>query len=162
NLSINSGDVLRLQKDASDTASFYDIDLVDLENVPAALTQPGGSVSIKSAPYNAVGDGISDDTAALQNCINANNSVWLPPCNYKISGLINLPSNRTIRGAGMWYSTLVGDATLYTNSSMRVRLNGNGSNIQLSDFAIVGKLNYRNDSEPNDGIGGAYGTGSTI
>ncbi len=29
-------------------------------------------------------------------------------------------------------------------------------------FAIIGKLNYRNDSEPNDGLGGSYGTGSTI
>ena len=33
NLSITNGDVIRLEKDASDSASFYDIDLVDLENV---------------------------------------------------------------------------------------------------------------------------------
>ncbi len=26
----------------------------------------------------------------------------------------------------------------------------------------MGKLNYRNDNEPNDGLGGSYGTGSTI
>ena len=161
--SINPGDVVKLQKDTNDTAAFYDIDLVDLENVSAASTnQPGGSVSIKSSPYNAVGDGSNDDTSALQNCINANTSVWLPPGNYKITGSINLPSNRTIQGAGMWYTTLVGDPTLYATSSRRVTLNGNGSNIHLSDLAILGKLNYRNDSEPNDGLGGAYGTGSTI
>jgi hypothetical protein len=160
--SINAGDVIKLEKDATDTATNYVIDLVDLETVPAAISQPGGSVSIKSFPYNAVGDGSNDDTTALQNCINATNSVYLPPGNYKITALINLPSNRTIRGAGMWYTTLVGDPTLYTNSSRRVTLNGNGSNIHLSDIAIVGKLNYRNDSEPNDGLGGSYGTGSTI
>ena len=159
-LSISAGDVLRLQKDSTDTATNYVIDLVDLENVPAAISQPGGSASIKS--YGAVGDGSNDDTSALQNCINANTSVWLPPGNYKITSLINLPSNRTIQGAGMWYTTLIGDPTLYTTSSRRVTLNGNGSNIHLSDFAILGKLNYRNDSEPNDGLGGAYGTGSTI
>ena len=62
----------------------------------------------------------------------------------------------------MWYTTLVGDPTLYASSSRRVTLNGNGNNIHLSDLAIVGKLNYRNDSEPNDGLGGSYGTGSTI
>jgi hypothetical protein len=161
-LSINAGDVVKLQKDTNDTAAFYDIDLVDLENVAAPISQPGGSVSIKSAPYNAIGDGSNDDTSALQNCINANTSVYLPPGNYKITALINLPSNRTIQGAGMWYTTLVGDPTLYNNSSRRVTLNGNGSNIHLSDIAIVGKLNYRNDNEPNDGLGGAYGTGSTI
>ncbi len=160
--SISPGDVIKLEKDTNDTASFYDIDLVDLENVPAAITQAVGSVSIKSAPYNAVGDGINDDTSALQNCINANTSVYLPPGNYKITGSINLPSNRAIQGAGMWYTTLVGDPTLYTTSSRRVTLNGNGSNIHLSDLAILGKLNYRNDNEPNDGLGGAYGTGSTI
>jgi hypothetical protein len=156
-LSISAGDVLRLQKDSTDTATNYVIDLVDLENVPAAISQPGGSASIKS--YGAAGDGSNDDTSALQNCINANASVWLPPGNYKITSLINLPSNRTIQGAGMWYTTLVGDPTLYATSSRRVTLNGNGSNIHLSDFAILGKLNYRNDSEPNDGLGGAYGAG---
>ena len=87
----------------------------------------------------------------------------MPPGNYIITGTINLPSNVTIQGAGMWYSTLVGRSHVYTpTSSRRVTLNGNGSNIHLADFAIIGKLNYRNDSEPNDGLGGSYGTGSTI
>jgi hypothetical protein len=63
----------------------------------------------------------------------------------------------------MWYTTLLGNAALYNvSSSKRITLNGNGSNIHLSDFAITGFLNYRNDNEPNDGLGGAYGTGSTI
>jgi alpha-1,3-glucanase-like protein/List-Bact-rpt repeat protein/HYDIN/CFA65/VesB family protein len=157
---INPGDVIRLQKNASDTASFYDIDLVDLENVPKSISPPGGSVSVKAS--GAAGDGVTDDTSAIQNCISGNSNVYLPPGNYKVTGLINIPSGRTIQGAGMWYTTLVGDPTLYTNSSRRVTLNGNGSNIHLSDIAITGKLNYRNDNEPNDGIGGSYGTGSTI
>lgn len=162
-VSIAAGDVIKLQKDAGfDAASYYDIDLVDLENVPAPLSQPGGFVSIKSAPYNAVGDGVTDDTAALTNCIGTNSNVWIPPGSYRITGSAEVPSNRTIRGAGIWYSSLVGDPVLYTNGTRRVRLVGTGSNIHLSDFAIVGKLNYRNDKEPNDGLGGAYGTGSTI
>jgi len=163
---INPGDVIKLQKDATDTASFYDIDLVDLENVPPPITnQPNGSVSVKI--YGAVGDGVSDDTSAIQGCISGNASTWLPPGNYKVTGLINIPPNKTVQGAGIWYTTLVGDPTLYSSSSRRVTLNGgvsngNGGNIHLSDIAIVGKLNYRNDSEPNDGIGGSFGTGSTI
>ena len=158
--SINAGDVIKLQMDASDTATTYVIDLVDLENVPPTITQPGGSVSVKT--YGAVGDGVSDDTGPIQSCISGNTSTWLPPGNYKVTGLINLPANKTIQGAGMWYTTLVGDPTVYGTSSRRVTLNGNGSNIHLSDLAIVGKLNYRNDNEPNDGLGGSYGTGSTI
>lgn len=163
-LNINPGDVVRLQVDSTDTASYYVIDLVDLENVAAPIAQPTGSLCITNSPYGAVGDGVTDCTTALQNCINAasGKTVWIPPGNYKITASINLPSNVTIQGAGMWYSTLVGDPTLYSTSSRRVTLNGNGSNIHLADFAIIGKLNYRNDSEPNDGLGGSYGTGSTI
>ena len=161
-LSIQAGDSVRLQKDNADNATNYVIDFAELENIPAALSQPGGSVSAKSAPYNAAGDGVTDDTLALQSCINANTNAWLPPGNYKITGPINLPSNRTLAGAGMWYATLTGDATLYTSAARRVNLNGNGTNIHLADFAIFGKLNYRNDAEGNDGIGGTYGTGSSI
>ena len=77
-------------------------------------------------------------------------------------GELEIEKNLTLQGAGMWYVTLTGDPALYTNSSRRVTLNGSGSNIHLSDLSIVGKLNYRNDNEPNDGLGGTYGTGSTI
>ncbi|HUC84407.1 MAG TPA: glycosyl hydrolase family 28-related protein [Candidatus Acidoferrales bacterium] len=163
-LVINPGDLVRLQKDSSDVATSYVIDLVDLENVAAPLAQPSNSLSIMS--FGAGGRGTTDDTAALNTCISQaisqDKSVWLPAGNYKITSAIYLPSNLAIQGAGMWYTALTGDPVLYTNSSRRVALEGNGSNIHLADFALVGKLNYRNDSEPNDGLVGAYGTGSSI
>jgi hypothetical protein len=164
-LSINAGDVVRLEKQADDTAPYYIIDLVDLEDVPPPpLTMPTNALSIMDS--GAGGTGATDDTAALANCISTavaqGKSVWLPAGTYKITGSINLPNNLTLQGAGMWHSTLVGDPALYGTSSRRITLNGNGRNIHLSDFAIIGKLNYRNDSEPNDGLGGAYGTGSTL
>src|ERR1700722_8263686 len=163
-LSVNAGDVVRLQKGSNDTASYYIIDLVDLEHVDPPLHAPSNSLSITA--YGAGGAGLTDDTAALINCIAAANaqgaSVWIPPGTYMVAGVINIPSNMSIQGAGMWYTTLVGKPVEYTNASLRVSLNGAGSNIHLSDFAITGKLNYRNDTEPNDGLGGSYGTGSTI
>jgi hypothetical protein len=158
---ITPGELIKLQVDTNDTASFYDIDLVDLENVSAVITQPVGSVSVKTD--GAVGDGVTDDTSAIQNCISANTSIYFPPGNYLVTGLINIPSGRTIQGAGMWYTTLVGSPALYNQVSKRVTVNGGGSNIHISDFAILGKLNYRNDNEsPNDGLDGVFGTGSTI
>jgi hypothetical protein len=163
-LILNGGTTVRLQKDATDTAAYYIIDLVDAENVPTALAQPANSISMTN--YGAVGDGVTDCTTALQNCIAAARSqaksVWIPAGSYLITGTINLYSNTQINGAGMWYSQLVGSPTLYTTPSRRVNLNGAGSNIKLSDFAIVGCLNYRNDLEGNDGLGGSYGTGSSI
>jgi hypothetical protein len=165
-LTINPGDTVQIQEDADDTAAFYVIDLVDLENVAPPLTAPTNSLDVTGAPYNAVGDGVTDDTTALQNCIldasSSGETVWMPAGNYVITGLIYLPSNTTIQGAGMWYTTLLGNASLYNTSNKRVTIGGEGNNIHISDFAIVGRLTYRNDNEPNDGIGYSFGTNSTI
>jgi hypothetical protein len=163
-LSIAAGDVLRLQKDNDDNAPYYIIDLVDLENVAPPLTAPPDSLS--ATDFGATGEGEADDTAALKSCIavakQQGKSVWVPAGNFMITGNINVPSGVTIQGAGMWHTIFVGDADLYTNASRRVRFVGRGSDIHLSDFAIIGKLNYRNDSEDNDGIGGTFGVNSTV
>ncbi len=165
NLSIAKGDVVHLQKDDA-AAAYCIIDLVDLEEIAPPLTTPTNSLSITGEPFNARGDGEANDTAALRKCIALatleEKTVWIPPGDFKITGDIELPSDITICGAGMWYTTFVGDAAKYTNSQERVRFKGEGSNIYLSDFAIIGKLNYRNDSEPNDGIFDSFGANSTI
>ena len=159
-LSINSNDLVRLQVDADDTASYYVIDLVDLEQVGPALSQPANSRNVRD--YGVVGNGVSDDTAAISNCVAAGGTVWFPPGNYLVSGDIQVPSGTTIQGAGMWYTTFVGDPARYVNERGRVRFNGAGSNIRFADFAIVGKLTYRNDKQGNDGFSGTFGTNSGL
>ena len=62
----------------------------------------------------------------------------------------------------MWWTKFVGDAELYDQADKRVRFKLSGTNIHLADFAIEGKLNYRNDDEPNDGIVGARCADSTV
>ena len=172
-LTINAGDTVRIQEDADDTAAFYVIDLIDLENV-TPVAQPQSGTFLLITDYGADPTGVNDSSAALVNCISAAGSskvVWMPAGTYKISEPINLNSSVTIQGAGMWFTTLVGDPTVYGNpantytygsSNRRISIYGNSSNIHLSDFAIIGKLNYRNDSDYNDGIVGHYDTGSTI
>jgi hypothetical protein len=49
---IAPGSTITFEKDSGNNASYYDVDLVDLENVPAALTQPANTLSIAS--YGAV------------------------------------------------------------------------------------------------------------
>jgi hypothetical protein len=92
-LTINAGDRVRIQKDADDMATYCVIDLVDLENVAPALTAPANSLSITS--YGAVGDGVTDCTIALSNCIKAASSqgktVWMPAGTYVITNSISLP-----------------------------------------------------------------------
>ena len=107
------GSIITLQKDSTNSAAFYDIDCVDLENVPAPLTQPANSLSITAAPYNADPTFTTDSTTAIKNCINdARNqkkSVWIPQgkfmLNHLASGGLDI-SGVTVDGAGVWYSTL--------------------------------------------------------
>jgi hypothetical protein len=166
-LKIAKGDRVRIQRDGGkeDHASYCIIDLVDLENIPPPLPAPANSLSITDTAFTGVNPA-GDYTNALRNCIakavETGKTVWIPSGEFKITGDIILPSNVTIQGAGMWYAELVGDEAQYNDANKRVRLKGNGSNIHISDFAITGKLNYRSDREPNDGIVGSYGTNSTI
>jgi len=164
---IGTGDVIRIQYNdpAAADSAYCIIDLVDLEDPPPPRVAPPNSLSIADKGF--LGDHFTDDyTEAFRNCISTavetGKTVWIPAGTFKITGDIVLPPNVTIQGAGMWYTQLVGDDALYADANRRVRLKGSGSNIRLSDFAIVGKLNYRVDKESNDGIVGSFGTNSTI
>ena len=163
NLAFARGDVIRLQKTGND-ASYCIIDLVDLENVTPPLAAPANSLSVTQ--FGTSGTGETDDTEALRNCIveavKQGRIVWVPAGVYKVTGDIIVPSNVTIQGAGMWHTTFVGDDELYSQPNRRVRFKLTGNNIHLADFAIIGKLNYRNDNEPNDGIVGVHSENSTI
>ncbi len=104
------GDILRLQKDSTNTASFYYIDAVDLE-APLPLVQPTNSLSILS--YGAVSNTIGvDNTTAINNCFSAaraqGKSAWIPTGTFYISAINGglSASGITIQGAGPWYSTI--------------------------------------------------------
>jgi len=162
-LRIAKGDVIRLQKNAAD-CHYCILDLADLEDVPAPLAAPAKALSVLD--FGAGGKGETDDTAAIKAClaeaIKQGRTVWVPAGEYKVTGDVILPSSASIQGAGMWHTTFVGDAALYGQAARRVRFKLMGKGIRLADFAIVGKLNYRGDNEPNDGILGAVCSDSTI
>jgi hypothetical protein len=162
-LKILKGDVLRLQKAYNDPA-YCIVDLVDLEKVAQPLTAPANSLSLMD--YGAGGTGETDDTEALRHCLatarEQKKIVWVPAGIYKLAGDIICGSDTIVQGAGMWHTTFVGDVDLYSQADKRVRFKLKGSDIHLADFAIIGKLTYRNDDEPNDGIHGAGCTNCTI
>jgi hypothetical protein len=164
-LTIAKNDAIRIAKASTDAAAYCIIDLVDLESIPEPRIAPANSLSVMS--YGASGQGLADDTKALQDCINAarnqHRDVWIPPGTYLIAGDMNNIQDITIQGAGMWHTTLVGDPAQYNQgTSKQVRLNGGGNNIHIADFAIIGRLNHRNDGDANDGFSEFFGTGSTI
>jgi hypothetical protein len=166
-IQVEKGDVIRIQWDdlQEDDAAYCIIDLADLENIAPPIHAPANSLSMTDKSFLAT-DFTDDYTDALRKCIakavESGKSVWIPVGTFKIAGDIILPAQVTIQGAGMWHSILMGDKKLYANENKRIRLKGNGDNIHLADFAIVGQLNYRSDTEANDGIVGYYGANSTI
>lgn len=50
--------------------------------------------------FGAAGDGVADDTAAIQAAIDASNSVTFPSGTYKVLSTITLTSNLILRGSG--------------------------------------------------------------
>ncbi|MCO5990573.1 choice-of-anchor D domain-containing protein [Actinoallomurus spadix] len=152
-----AGTKFRLQVDAGDTASSYTIDFADFENVAGALTQPSGSVSVTGKGADPSGN--ADSTAAFNAAISAagaGGTVWIPEGTFKIPGHLVL-NNVTIKGAGMWRSTIVGAAPGFYGGWAP---NG-GSNVHLADFAIFGDVQERNDGAQVNGIGGAL-SNSTV
>ena len=162
-LNIGRNDVIRLQRDDADAAYFI-VDLVDLEDVPGPLPAPENSLCVLE--FGADQRGELDATSALRKCVaeaqKQGRTVWVPAGDYKLTGEILVPSSVTVQGAGMWHTTLVGDSSLYDQPARRVRFKLAGRNIHLADFSIIGRLNYRNDNEPNDGIIGAGCADSSV
>ena len=152
-----AGTTFKLEVDSEDTASSYTIDLADFENVAAPLAQPGGSVSVVSEGADPTG--VNDSTNAFNAAITAAGSggtVWIPPGTYNIPGHI-IVNNVTVEGAGMWYSTVTGTAPgFYGNSAPNP-----STNVHLSNFAIFGNVQVRDDSAQVNGIGGAM-SNSTV
>ncbi|TCC27199.1 CARDB domain-containing protein [Kribbella speibonae] len=181
-----SGTKFRLQRDSGDTASYYIIDLVDLEQVAPALSQPAGCTSITQ--YGAVpNDGI-DDADAIQRAVTDDQNgviscVWIPEGQWRQEKkiLTDDPQNRgqynqvgisnaTIRGAGMWYSQLYSTIEPQNAGGINHPHEGNfgfdiDKNVQLSDIAIFGSGRIRGgdgNAEGGVGLNGRFGTGTKI
>ncbi|WP_371634205.1 discoidin domain-containing protein [Streptomyces sp. NBC_01259] len=181
-----AGTKFRLQRDAGDSASFYVVDLVDLEQVAPAIAQPAGCTSITS--YGAVpNDGI-DDTDAIQRAVTANQNgdigcVWIPPGQWRQEQkiLTDDPLNRgqynqvgisdvTIRGAGMWHSQLYTLTAPQDAGGINHPHEGNfgfdiDDNTKISDIAIFGSGTIRGgdgNAEGGVGLNGRFGKDTKI
>lgn len=155
-LDIPAGATVRLQKDAGDTAAYYNIDLVDLEKVDAPYTMPANFVDLTT--YGALPDDNVDDMTALVSAIAAAKSlgkgVWIPAGTFILSGRPDV-SGVQIRGAGVWYTELHG-----INGKGGFR--GQGNNVTIADMRLSSDSIVRKDALDNPGFEGNFGSGSLI
>ncbi|MER7760175.1 CARDB domain-containing protein [Streptomyces sp. NPDC097619] len=181
-----AGTKFRLQRDAGDTAAYYIVDLVDLEQVAPPAAKPAQCVSITE--YGAVpNDGI-DDTDALQRAVTADQKgeipcVWIPAGQWRQEQkiLTDDPLNRgnhnqvgirdvTIRGAGMWHSQLYTLTPPHLANGINHPHEGNfgfdiDENTQISDIAIFGSGTIRGgdgNAEGGVGLNGRFGKNTKI
>src|SRR6266542_2753723 len=149
------GAVVSLQKDAGDTAAYYVIDLVDLEQVAPPLPQPANFLSLIDC--GATPDDDTDDQSAIQKCIDAaraqGKGLYIPKGTFRSIAKPLSVDNLTIRGAGMWHSTI---------SGYNARLDCYGNACKYYDFAVFGDTVVRNDMSSESTFSGVTGSGTIL
>lgn len=92
---------LNAQKGAANGLATLDaFGLVASSQIPAP--QMADWINVKAAPYNAIGNGTTDDTTAIRNAITAagiGGVVYFPKGIYRISGTLDLPRGVTLMGS---------------------------------------------------------------
>lgn len=150
---IPAGATVRLQRDAGDSADYYVLDVVELEQAPEAFAMPEGFRSVTE--FGAAADDGQDDTQAFKAAIAAAAAqgfgLWVPEGTFELSdGPLEL-KNVTVRGAGMWHTQLRGEGFM-----------GVGNSVRVYDLAVDVGVTGRRDELPEAAFDGAYGTGSAI
>lgn len=153
---INAGDTIRLQKDSANSAAYYRIDCIDLESVGAALPPPAAGTYLSVIDFGANGSDTNDDAPAIAACITAassqGKSVWIPAGTFYQRSLLDA-KGVTIRGAGMWYTTLVGDQTSTAFSGkLGFNMAVNGSKVYNMTITDSVNTNRSTGSKPFTGF----------
>ncbi|MGI5459591.1 discoidin domain-containing protein [Streptomyces sp. CA-249302] len=147
---LQSGDKVAFQS----TGTQVTVDVADFEQVDAAASQPAGSVSVTSKGADPSGNG--DSTQAFRDAISAAQGgvVWIPPGDYKLTSSLSGVQNVTLQGAGSWYSVVHGSRFIDQSSS--------SGGVHIKDFAVIGEVTERVDSNPDNFVNGSLGPNSSV
>ena len=116
-------------------------------NVQAKLRQ---TVSVKD--FGAVGDGLIDDTAAIQAAIDASLFVYIPEGSYLVSSRVLLRNGSNVYGAGIKATRLIKNFELANRGIFYAIAPSNitfVSNIYISDLEVYGQVDTTSFSEFN-------------
>ena len=115
--------------------------------VPSLSAYLANNAVFNFKDYGAIGDGVTDDTTAIQNCLNAAGSVhaglpvmrgascYLPPGTYKLTRQITVPPFVSISGAGGQASIFAPVAGI---DAFNFAVGTDVNDVLIADFGIVG------------------------
>jgi len=151
---VKAGDTVRLTPEINEKVTYCYIDLVDIELIPQAKTQPEGYLSITDC--GAIPNDGEDDAIALRNAVDTVNAdpdtyrgIWIPEGTFDMKKYKKYNWNTAaadftglrVLGAGAWYSKFVS----YYNDLSYVGWTPDyrtGNNTVLRDFAIFADETY--------------------
>ncbi|MER5794536.1 discoidin domain-containing protein [Streptomyces sp. NPDC001980] len=147
---IQAGDKVAFES----TGTQVTVDVADFEQVAAAAAQPAGSVSVVSKGADPSGNG--DSTQAFRDAISAaqGGTVWIPPGDYKLTSSLSGVQNVTLLGAGSWYSVV--------HTSRFIDQSSSSGNVHINNFAVIGEVTERVDSNPDNFVNGSLGPNSSV
>ncbi|MFG2472562.1 discoidin domain-containing protein [Streptomyces canus] len=147
---VQAGDTVALEAAGSQVT----VDVVDFEQVAAAAGQPAGSVSVTAKGADPTGNG--DSTQAFRDAISAAQGgvVWIPPGDYRLTSALSGVQNVTLQGAGNWHSVV--------HSSRFIDQSGSSGGVHIKDFAVIGEVTERVDSNPDNFVNGSLGRSGSV
>ncbi|MGO4427723.1 glycosyl hydrolase family 28-related protein, partial [Streptomyces sp. MCAF7] len=80
--------------------------------------------------------------------------VWIPPGDYKLTSSLSGVQNVTLQGAGHWYSTV--------HTSRFIDQSSSSGSVHIKDFAVIGEVTERVDSNPDNFVNGSLGPNSSV
>ncbi|MFD3523767.1 glycosyl hydrolase family 28-related protein [Streptomyces sp. NPDC058653] len=131
------------------------IDVADFEQVAGPAGAPSGAVSVVDKGADPSGQG--DSTQAFREAIAAAKGgvVWIPPGEFKLTQSLSGVDDVELRGAGNWHSVV-------RSSRFIDQSNVPTGKVGLHDFAVIGEVTERVDSNPDNFVNGSLGPDSRV
>lgn len=147
---VQAGDRVALEA----TNAQVTVDVADFEQVAGAASRPAGSVSVTSKGADPSGQG--DSTQAFREAIASAQGgvVWIPPGEYRLTSSLSGVQNVTLQGAGSWHSVV--------RSSRFIDQSSSSGGVHIKDFAVIGEVTERVDSNPDNFVNGSLGPNSSV